>query len=133
MDFKQDLLSAYRELKTVTVIHEPRTPRYRRAGRRLKALCHTSKAVGSKKLKTRLEKEAETKEAFSVDFYEVAFFLKSESEQCGEYIVCEMAYDQKDILEVDLFCYYDGTDNSKCISSLESAKFFAKKKGYTII
>ena len=47
-------------------------------------------------------------------------------------MVCEMAYGKGEILEVDIFCYYDGDDESEGIDSMGSAKSYAKKKGYTV-
>lgn len=133
MDYQEDLKAAYNDLKSVSVIHNPMTPRYRRAERRLTQLCNDSKYVGHKFLESSEEVCERTYEEFVVDIYEVVFFLKSESEECGEYFVCRMLYEGDEIIEVELFCYYDGDDESICIDFLASAKKYARKKGYLVI
>ena len=117
-DYLSDLRSL--PLRQVAVRHEPMTKRYQYAAEKMERILDNSAYVGM--------------HAVSLPHViEVALFLENErnTKKPGWYSCFRLFYSTDErILSATLFCFYDGTEKSPAIYSLDAARAYAKDGGY---
>jgi hypothetical protein len=103
----------------IDVIHEPMTPRYARAMQMRMWLARSGIIVGQKKISHQAK--------------EVAVWLENPigRKRAGLYACFRIYYsEKKGAVSATLFCFYDGTEQSPVILSLQSAQALASRFNY---
>jgi hypothetical protein len=107
-------------LNKIAVAHEPMTPRYARAIDKRSYVIREGIYLGSRMI------------AFS-NAIEIAIFAENPMgrKKSGFYSCFRIFYDSDQIpLLALLFCFYDGTESSPTIKSLDAAQAFAREGGF---
>jgi hypothetical protein len=118
----KDYLSDLRSLPIwkVSVVHDPMTQRYFYAAEKLERIVDDVVLVGVRSVNP-------------PHIFEIATFLENDrnTKKPGWYVCFRLFYSENGtILSATLFCFYDGTEKSPSIFSVDAAKAYAKGGDY---
>ena len=117
----EDWWEAVRELPATNrfVAHEPETPRYARARQKLRYLIREGVYLG---LIRRQEDEINV---------EIAVWAPPDQRRGPGYYGCFRLYIEESVpAGAVLFCFYDGTESSPSLPTLQDAQAFARENGF---
>jgi len=102
------------------VVHEPETPRYARARQKLRYLVSTGEFLGW------IRAPGDDEQSI-----EVAVWARPEQGRGPGYYGCFRLFIEDSVTTgAVLFCFYDGTESSPGLSTLEDAQAFADAHGF---
>ena len=101
------------------VAHEPETPRYARARQKLRYLIRKGEYLGS------------TGVPEDEGWVEIAVWAPPEQGRDPGYYGCFRLFIEDGVVTgAVLFCFYDGTESSPSLSTLQEAQAFARANGF---
>lgn len=102
------------------VSHEPETPRYARARQKLRYLLREGEYLGT------------TGVAAGDDVLEIAVWAPSDQGRGHGYYGCFRLFIEDGVTTgAVLFCFYDGTESSPGLATLQGAQTYARANGFT--
>ena len=101
------------------VAHEPETPRYARARQKLRYALRRGKYLGC------------NEDRLPNGRVEIAVWAPPDGRNVGYYCCFRLFVDDGIATGAVLFCFYDGTEASPAIVSVEQARVFARDNGFS--
>ncbi len=100
------------------VAHEPETPRYARARQKLRLVLRTGEYLGC------------LNPSDADHLMEIAVWSPPERRGAGYYCCFRLFLDDGMVTSAVMFAFYDGTESSPGLSTIEEARAFAQANGF---